>query len=632
MSPTNKKSEKIKLVIMVHEGGTQTNLKAIREAIEMGKINAEISTVISDKENAMPIIEKINPDYLCLCGWNKIIPDDLIRKYSNKILNLHPGLIPDTIDGNIKNPDGTIALWNKGMYGSKAIQNFLDQKATYASSSIHFLTLDFDFGSVLGRTFEKIEANDIVESLYARLKKKENELYVEVLEKLTSPQPSPERRGSSFPLQGKAGDEVLKILIVGAGGGREHAISWKIAQSPRVGELFFARGNAGTAQLGTNLDIKETEISKLLEFAQKEKIDLTLALSDDPLALGIVDEFKKAGLRIWGPTKAAAQLEWSKAFSKDFMRRHNLPTAKFEIFTEFEKAKKYVASKSLPIVIKASGLALGKGVIIVQTLEEANEALENMLVKKTFGNSGNEIVIEEFLTGPEISIHAFSDGKSYKIFPPSQDHKKIGEGDTGANTGGVGTISPLPFVDEKLMQRIEKEIVAPTLEGIRKDGTPFEGILYPGLILTKEGPKILEYNARFGDPEAQVYMRLMESDLLDIVDACIDKKLEDQEIKWKEHIFACNIVLSSGGYPGNYEKGNPILLEEGGGGGDIVIFHAGTTIKDDKLVTNGGRVLGVSAIGKTLEVALQKAYKAIERISFEEMQYRRDIGKKAFEL
>src|SRR3989344_2575431 len=628
MSPKNKSNSIIKLVIMVHEGGSHTNLKAIQEAIVNGKINAEISAIIPDNEDAMPMLKKILPDYVCLAGWKKIIPDELLKKYENKILNIHPGLIPDTIDGIVKNPDNSYALWNKGMYGSKAILNFLDKKSAFAGSSVHFLTPDFDFGPVLGRVFEKIDEHDDVESLYSRLKKKENKMYVEVLEKLTSP-PAPllvKERVAEGRVRYK------KILIIGAGGGREHAIGWKIAQSPRAGELFFARGNAGTGKLGVNLDIKETEIEKLLEFAKIQKINLTLALSDEPLSLGIVDEFRKAGLRIWGPTRAAAQLEWSKAFSKDFMRRHNLPTAKFEIFTEFEKAKKYVASKSLPIVIKASGLALGKGVIIVQTLEEANEALENMLVKKTFGNSGNEIVIEEFLTGPEISIHAFSDGKSYKIFPPSQDHKKIGEGDTGANTGGVGTISPLPFVDEKLMQRIEKEIVAPTLEGIRKDGTPFEGILYPGLILTKEGPKILEYNARFGDPEAQVYMRLMESDLLDIVDACIDKKLEDQEIKWKEHIFACNIVLSSGGYPGNYEKGNPILLEEGGGGGDIVIFHAGTTIKDDKLVTNGGRVLGVSAIGKTLEVALQKAYKAIERISFEEMQYRRDIGKKAFEL
>jgi phosphoribosylamine--glycine ligase len=348
-------------------------------------------------------------------------------------------------------------------------------------------------------------------------------------------------------------DKKQKILIIGSGG-REHAIGWKVAQSPRAGEIYFAPGNAGTAKIGNNIDIKATDIFALLDFAKKEKVDLTLALPDDPLALGIVDEFKKAGLRIFGPTKAAAQIEWSKAFSKDFMRRHNLPTAKFEIFKNFEKAKEYVNKQSLPVVIKASGLALGKGVIIAQTREEALEALENMLVKKVFGNAGEEIVIEEFLSGPEISIHAFSDGKNYKIFPASQDHKKIGENDTGPNTGGMGTISPLPFVDDKLMVEIEKNIVAPTIEAMAKDNNSFFGVIYPGLILTKDGPKILEYNARFGDPETQSYMRLLDTDILDIFNACVDGNLNKIDIKWK-NIFVCTIVLASGGYPGNYERG-----------------------------------------------------------------------------
>lgn len=418
-----------------------------------------------------------------------------------------------------------------------------------------------------------------------------------------------------------------KILIIGAGGGREHAIGWKIAQSPRTGELFFARGNAGTEKIGTNLDIKETEIEKLLEFTKTEKIDLTLALSDDPLALGIVDEFKKAGLRIWGPTRAAAQLEWSKAFSKDFMRRHNLPTAKFEIFNNFKKAKEYVNKQSLPIVIKASGLALGKGVIICQTKDETLKALESILVKKVFGDSGNEVVIEEFLAGPEISIHAFSDGKNYKIFPPSQDHKKVGENDTGLNTGGMGTIAPFPFVKNNLMKLIEKTIVKPTLCAMAKEGASFTGVLYPGLILTPDGPKILEYNARFGDPETETYVRLLDSDILDIIDASIDHKLEKLEIKWK-NISSCTIILASGGYPGNYKKGEVITgIDEAEMQPDIVVFHAGTKIVRQDLTTNGGRVLGVSATGDTLKEALQKAYKAIEKISFKGMQYRRDIGK-----
>ncbi len=422
-----------------------------------------------------------------------------------------------------------------------------------------------------------------------------------------------------------------KILIIG-GGGREHAIGWKIAQSPRAGQIFFAPGNAGTVELGTNVEIKATEITKLIEFAKKEKIDLTLALPDDPLALGIVDEFQKAGLRIWGPTKAAAKLEWSKAFSKDFMKKHNLPTAKFQIFNNFEKAKSYVRRQSMPIVIKASGLALGKGVIICQSFDEAEKALEDMLVKKTLGDSGNEIVVEEFLVGPEISIHAFSDGENYKIFPPAQDHKKIGERDTGLNTGGMGTISPLPFVNQEMLDRIEKEIVAPTLKSMADERTPFKGVLYPGLILTKDGPKILEYNARFGDPETQTYMRLLDTDLLDIMDACIDKKLNEVEIKWK-NLAACTIVLASGGYPGNYEKGKVVFgIPEAEMQPDIVVFHAGTKVARQDLATNGGRVLGISATGNTLEEALQKAYKAVEKFFFEGMQYRKDIGKKALEL
>ena len=415
-----------------------------------------------------------------------------------------------------------------------------------------------------------------------------------------------------------------KILIIGSGG-REHAVGWKLAQSPRTPELYFAPGNAGTAMLGRNVDIQATDISKLLEFAKNENIYMTLALPDDPLALGIVDEFRKSDFLIWGPTKMASKLEWSKAYAKDFMKRHNLPTAKFEVFDDFEKAKEYVAKQSLPIVVKASGLALGKGVIIAQSYDEAYRALEDMLVKKVFGDGGNEVVIEEFLIGPEISIHVFSDGVNYKIFPPSQDHKKIGEGNIGLNTGGIGTITPLSFVSPELLKTIEEKIVAPTLKAMRDEGVPFEGLLYPGLILTKDGPKIIEYNSRFGDPETQTYMRLLDTDLLEIFEACLDKKLSELEIKWK-NLFACNIVLASGGYPGEYEKGKVINISEVEP--DIIIFHAGTKINEKgELVTNGGRVLGVSAVGATLDEALQKAYSAIEKISFKGMQYRRDIGK-----
>ncbi len=427
----------------------------------------------------------------------------------------------------------------------------------------------------------------------------------------------------------------LKILIVGSGG-REHAIGWKVSQSERAGELYFAPGNAGTATLGINLDISATDISKLVDFAKKEEIDLTLALPDDPLALGIVDAFQAKKLRIWGPTKAASELEWSKAYAKDFMKRNKIPTAKYEVFNNFEKAKIYAEKGNLPIVIKASGLALGKGVTVAQTKEEAINALEQALVTKIFGASGNEVVIEEYLSGIEISIHAISDGKNWKLFPTSQDHKRIFDGNTGPNTGGMGTIAPLPFVDEVMMERIEKEIIEPTIIGMAKEGRPFVGILYPGIMLTKEGPKVFEFNARFGDPETQTYMRLLETDILDMFDASIDGRVFDLEIKWKKDTYACNIALASGGYPGSYEKGKVIKglpprlsgtpPQQGGEG--IVIFHAGTKMENDILKTNGGRVLGISAEGDSLEKALEKAYKEIEKISFEGMQYRKDIGRK----
>jgi len=438
-----------------------------------------------------------------------------------------------------------------------------------------------------------------------------------------------------------------KILIIGSGG-REHAVGWKVAQSPRAGEIYFAPGNAGTSNIGTNVAIGATEIQKLVDFVKSEKINLTLALPDDPLALGIVDAFRAENLRIFGPTKSAAQLESSKAFSKNFMKAHGLPTAKFKIFTDYNEAIRYVDMQSLPIVIKASGLALGKGVIIAENRKETHLALEDILVKKVFGDAGNEVVIEEFLIGPEISTHAFSDGNNFSFFPTAQDHKKIGENDVGLNTGGMGTIAPLPkdingkdFASEELLEDIKNKIIAPTLEGMKEDENIFEGILYPGLMLTTAGPKILEYNARFGDPETQTYMRLLETDLLDIVDAIIDHKLSEIKVEWKK-ISACTIVLASGGYPEKYEKGKTISgVEEAEQMPDVVVFHAGTkieNIEDPKqgrrknLVTNGGRVLGVSATGENLEEALAKAYEAVKRISFEGMYYRKDIGKKTLGL
>jgi phosphoribosylamine--glycine ligase len=423
----------------------------------------------------------------------------------------------------------------------------------------------------------------------------------------------------------------LKILIIGSGG-REHAVGWKVAQSRLAGELFFAPGNAGTLALGQNIPLKATDIPGLLDFATKANIDLTLALPDDPLALGIVNEFQKAGLRIWGPTKEAAKIEWSKAYAKEFMKAHSIPTAKYEVFTDYEAAVKYLETKSFPIVIKASGLALGKGVTVAENMEEAANALSDSFINKIFGAAGEEVVIEEFLEGIEISVHAFSDGINWKMFPSSQDHKRIFEGNKGPNTGGMGTITPLPFVSATTMDQISEEIIGRAISAMNKEGTPFIGCLYPGIMLTKDGPKVFEFNARLGDPETESYMRILDTDFLEIILASLDGKLANLEIKWND-LSACNIAIASGGYPGAYNKGEKILgINEAEAMKDIVVFHAGTTQKDNEILTNGGRVLGISATGENLKVALDKAYAAIEKINFKGMQYRKDIGELALSL
>ncbi|OGG54227.1 phosphoribosylamine--glycine ligase [Candidatus Kaiserbacteria bacterium RIFCSPLOWO2_12_FULL_53_8] len=422
----------------------------------------------------------------------------------------------------------------------------------------------------------------------------------------------------------------MDVLLVG-GGGREHALAWKLKQSPRIGKLYIAPGNGGTRLLGENVPIGAMEFEKLADFAEEKKIGLTVIGPDDPLAGGIVDVFKAHGLRVWGPTKEAAQIEGSKAFSKQLMREAGIPTGEFGVFTEYEKAFAYVRERGLPIVVKASGLALGKGVYVCQTLADAEAALNEVMVRKIHKDSGDQVVIEEFLDGQEISLHALSDGKNYLMFPSSQDHKTIGEGDTGKNTGGIGTIAPVPWVTAEMMGTLETNVVRPTLNALAAKGSPFVGILYPGLKMSSKGPKVLEFNARFGDPETQVYMRLLKNDILDLFEACIDGTLDKQILEWNSG-FAVNIVLCSGGYPDEYKKGFPITgIEEAGKVDGVIVFHAGTVF-DGQLKTSGGRVLGVSAVGGTLKEALDRAYKAADKIQFEGKYYRRDIGAKALAL
>ena len=423
---------------------------------------------------------------------------------------------------------------------------------------------------------------------------------------------------------------VSKVLIIG-NGGREHAFAWKLAQSPRIEKLYVTSGNGDTRKVAKNIAIEATDVKGLVRFAEKNSIDLTIVGSDNPLALGVVDVFLSRDLRIFGPIRAAAKIEWSKAFAKRLMRDQGIPTASFRIFRRHDRALDYIRKHGVPIVVKASGLALGKGAYPCKTLAETEEALAEIMLKRVHKEAGNEVIIEEFLDGQEISIHAFCDGKTSILLPTAQDHKPIGDDDKGKNTGGMGTIAPVPWVTAEMLQNIERQIVKPTLDALAEQGIPFTGCLYPGLKMTPAGPKVLEFNARFGDPETQSYMRLLKTDFLDILEACVDGKLAELTIEWHSGFAVC-VVLASGGYPGKYRKRIPIFgIAEAEKVPGVVVFHAGT-MYSDQLRTSSGRVLGVTAIGETLHEALNRAYEAIRYIKFKSMQYRKDIGAKAIVL
>lgn len=425
---------------------------------------------------------------------------------------------------------------------------------------------------------------------------------------------------------GKIKNMKKKNILIIASGGREHAIGWRLAKSSQVEKIYFAPGNPGTASVGINTGIAATDFDALIDFAKKKKIDLTVGAPDDILAAGVVNAFQKAGLKIFGATKEAAQIESSKAFAKKLMKEEGIPTARYGTFTDAKKAKAYVRKQGAPIVIKASGLALGKGVVVARTLDEALNAIDDAMVNKIFGRAGDEVVIEEFMEGKEVSIHAFSDGEHIALFPTSRDHKPIYEGNKGPNTGGMGTIAPLPEITEEQLEEIKQTIVLPAIQGLKKRGIPFVGCLYPGLMMTKDGPKVVEFNCRFGDPETESYMRLLDSDLYEILNACVDGTLDKVKITWSEE-SACCIILASAGYPASSHKGDSINGLENVPE-DVVVMHLGTKKIDNTIVTNGGRVVGITATGKTLNEALKKAYKQIgpKGIHFDGMQYRKDIG------
>jgi phosphoribosylamine--glycine ligase len=419
----------------------------------------------------------------------------------------------------------------------------------------------------------------------------------------------------------------MKILVIGSGG-REHTLVWKISQSPKVSKIFCAPGNAGISHLAQGVDIGEDNIVGLANFAQKMKIDLTIVGPELPLSRGIVDEFDKLGLKIFGPNQKATQIESSKVFSKYLMKKYNIPSANYAVFQDIKKAFDYVKQQAFPLVIKADGLAAGKGVFIVKGIKQAKEALDSLMKKKIFGDAGEYVVIEEFLEGEEISVLAFSDGKTVVPMVSSQDHKKIFNKDKGPNTGGMGAYSPVPFYNDLSRKIVLQKILKPTIEGLKTEGREYKGVLYAGLILTKEGPKVLEFNARFGDPETQVVLPRLQTDLIEIFNAVIEGNLHKINLKWKDNAVVC-VVIASGGYPGKYQKGKVIdglkSLEEMK---NIIAFHAGTKFQDGKVVTSGGRVLGITAWADTIFKAKEKAYEGVEKIYFEEMYYRKDIALK----
>jgi phosphoribosylamine--glycine ligase len=427
----------------------------------------------------------------------------------------------------------------------------------------------------------------------------------------------------------------MKILLIGSGG-REHALAWKLAHSPHVTQMWCAPGNAGIAaeRLANqsnveNVSINAENTAKLLAFAQEKKPDLTVVGPDNPLALGIVDLFQQNGFRIWGPNKKGAQFEASKAFSQTFMEKYGVPTARAGTFTDPVAARNFAASLNGRCAVKADGLALGKGVIVCASVVEAHHAIDEILVKRSFGSAGDFCVIQEFLEGIEISLHALCDGKTAKLFPTSQDHKRIHDGDQGPNTGGMGTYSPTPFLTESEMAECERHILKPWLKGCEEEGIDYHGIIYPGVMLTKEGPKVLEYNARFGDPETQVYLTQLENDLVELLDASVDGTLDKIELRWKPGAAVC-VVMASAGYPATSTKGNRITgLDEAAKLSNTKVFHAGTAQLGDSVVTNGGRVLGVTAWHENLAKARDAAYVAVAQIRFDGAQFRRDIAAKA---
>ena len=633
-----------KIAVLISNKGTGTNLQAIIDGIKKGLIKAEIVSVISDteeslglkraKENNIPIkiipkkedllgvLKDLNPDYICLAGWKQIILDEVIKAFPNeqapsasRILNTHPGLIPDTLDGEVLNPDGTKAVWNKGKMTEKAMQNFLDNKATYAGCTNHFLSLEFDFGPVLGRCFEKIKKRDTVEALYKRLKVKENKLYVDVLARLCSDY---------------SNNRKQTVLIVD-GGGRGASLVDKYGQSENVGKILVVPGN-DLMKVNTDKTViiypslKTTSVKEILEICKREKVDLVDVAQDNAVEAGLVNEIEKMGVLVFGPTKEAGQIEWDKAWARDFMKKYQIPSPKFYKFNSEKDginfAKNNPAKKWF---IKASGLAEGKGALPGSNIEETIDAIKGM---KKFGLSGETYLLEQWLEGEEFSAFALCDGENYKIVGYAQDHKRVFNGDIGPNTGGMGCVSNPLIVDAKIRKQVE-EIFRKVVDGLRKEGRAYTGVLYLGGMVVQDKVYIIEFNARWGDPEAQVIIPSIKNDFIDIADAIILGKLKDLKLEVDNKVRVVVAAVSKG-YPINYSsvKGKKILGIEKAIKTGVKIYGAGVKKVNGKFVVNGGRVLYIMADGKNVIEAREKVYKATSliRIEGDNLHFRTDIG------
>lgn len=620
-----------RIAVLISNAGPGTNLQAIIDGIKAGKINGQVVVVISDrkdalglkrakkhhipieintdKEKLLNLLKKYNVDYICLTGWKQFLTDELIDVYQDKVLNLHPGLIPDTISGVVKNPDGTDALWTKKMFTEKAVQKYFDEGVTYAGSSIHFITHEIDFGPVLGRCFEKIKKNDTVDSLYTRLKKKENKLYVDVLAKLCA---------------------SSTILIID-GGGRGAALVDKYSQSEKVSRILVVPGNDlmqinAKKPVITYQHLKTTSIHEILEICRKEKVGLVDVAQDNAVEAGLVDELLKNKIPVIGPTRLAGQLEWDKTWARQFMEKYQIPAPKFYVFNSVEDGISFVKKHpNAGWFVKAAGLAEGKGVIPASTKDEAVSAIKEM---QKFGSSGKTYLLENWLSGEEFSAFALCDGKNFQVVGFAQDHKRVNDGDKGPNTGGMGCVSNPKVVNQNIREQVE-EIFKKTLRGLGKERRPYQGVLYLGGMVVNGNVYIIEFNARWGDPEAEVIVPSIKNDLFDLAKVVYDGNLKKIKVEVDKKVRVA-VAATAKGYPVDYKavKGKKVLGINQARKTGVKIYGAG--IKKDNMdyVVNGGRVLYVVAEGENVKKAREKAYKAMKLISIEgnNLHFRKDIG------